>query len=101
MVGVPSQTVPQPLLAERGTMFDIPRGMRGNRVRGVKGKRGKRWKLKRAGGRRQQSGRAAQGVMLVSVGSNRRSAAPKGATRAHVARIHDLPSLIHAFIAEG
>ena len=42
-----------------------------------------------------------QGVVLVSVGSNRRSPAPKGATRAHVARIHDLPSLIHACVSDG
>ncbi len=63
-----------------------------------------------SGGNRKGSGKAGdgasgrpplQGVVLVSVGSNRRSAAPKGATRAHVARIHDLPSLIHACVAEG
>lgn len=61
-----------------------------------------------SGGNRRGSGKSGdggrpplQGVVLVSVGSNRKSDAPKGATRAHVARIHDLPSLIHAFIAEG
>jgi hypothetical protein len=63
-----------------------------------------------SGGNRRGSGKAGdgpsdrpplQGVIMVSVGSNRRSAAPKGATRAHVARIHDLPSLIHAFVDEG
>jgi hypothetical protein len=42
-----------------------------------------------------------KGVVLVSVGSNRKEPAPRGATRAHVARIHDLPSLIHAFTAGG
>lgn len=63
-----------------------------------------------SGGNRKGSGKAGggpsgrpplKGVVMVSVGSNRKSTAPKGATRAHVARIHDLPSLIHAFIAEG
>jgi len=63
-----------------------------------------------SGGGRGGSGKSAdgpsarpplRGVVLVSVGSNRQTAAPKGATRAHVARIHDLPSLIHAFVADG
>lgn len=63
-----------------------------------------------SGGSRGGSGKAGDGssgrpplhgVVLVSVGSNRRSPAPKGATRAHVARIHDLPSLIHACVADG
>ena len=59
----------------------------------------------RAGAGKSGDGPAARpplkGVVMVSVGSNRRSPAPNGATRAHVARIHDLPSLIHACISDG
>jgi hypothetical protein len=41
------------------------------------------------------------GVVLVSVGRARDDAPLKGIRRAHVARIHDLPSLIHALTPEA
>jgi len=41
------------------------------------------------------------GVVLVSVGRTRDDAPVKGIRRAHVARIHDLPSLIHALTPEA
>lgn len=41
------------------------------------------------------------GVVLVSVGRARDEAPVKGIRRAHVARIHDLPSLIHALTPEA
>jgi len=39
---------------------------------------------------------ALEGVVLVSVGRTRDQTPLKGVRRAHVARIHDLPSLIHS-----
>lgn len=39
---------------------------------------------------------APDGVVLVSVGRARGQTSVKGVRQAHVARIHDLPSLIHA-----
>lgn len=40
------------------------------------------------------------GVVLVSVGRARDQAHVEGAREAHVARIHDLPSLIHAVVTD-
>jgi len=39
-----------------------------------------------------------EGVMLVSVGKTRDETPLVGAIHAHVARLHDLPSLIHACV---
>ena len=41
------------------------------------------------------------GVVLVSVGQARGQAPVEGVQMAHVARIHDLPSLIHSLTAGG
>ena len=42
-----------------------------------------------------------EGVMLVSVGKTRDETPLVGAVHAHVARLHDLPSLIHACVPGG
>lgn len=42
-----------------------------------------------------------QGVMLVSVGKTRDETPLVGTVHAHVARLHDLPSLIHACVPGG
>ena len=39
-----------------------------------------------------------EGVMLVSVGKTRDETSLVGAIHTHVARLHDLPSLIHACV---
>jgi hypothetical protein len=41
-----------------------------------------------------------EGVVLVSVGDRRAEEAVPGAEHAHVARINDLPLLIHAYASE-
>lgn len=45
--------------------------------------------------------RAPEGVVLVSVGAGRERTRVRGAREAHVARIHDLPSLIRALAEES
>lgn len=42
-----------------------------------------------------------KGVMLVSVGKTRDETPLVGAVHTHVARLHDLPSLIHACVPGG
>lgn len=53
------------------------------------------------GGRDRRPGRRPKldGVVVVSVGRARDRAPVEGAQQAHVARIHDLPSLIHAVVS--
>lgn len=49
-------------------------------------------------GGRGDPGTPLDGVMLVSVGNTRDEASLVGAVHTHVARLQDLPSLIHACV---